>query len=323
MKSSNNSSIRVPFVVFLLTISLLVPALAAEKKSLREAAQQIKDPEVIAELFGAAEPLSKEQSKKRKKLFKDNESNLQALLADFDASVNFHRGEIEDEKTLNGLINYLQLSVLKMRSLADENKKKSWQQLEDILKSWLQFSADFPYEEASLVGLRSISVVRSFLLDELEKMQEKYQADIAKNDYLRIQMMAIRSPWPIDRVVMTEAKKVLRTTPMQVAEKLAKDLQKNPYQTSEAGLKKLKGGSAKELEFLKEIWREKDIDLMKTEVNRIGEMKLKLAAGVFAAKFGKQPATVPELVSAGYLDRVPLNYKTGKPMELNTPHKSP
>lgn len=318
MTISRNFPFKSELLILGLFVTLSFGVQADSKKSLSEMGQKIQNPQVITELFGAAE-LSKEQNKILQKTLKENQSALTELLQDFDASKNFYRGEIENEKTLNSLLTYLQLSILKIRSLSQENKNKSWLEAEKFFKSWFQFSADFPYEEASLVGLRAIGVVRSFLFDELESLQNKYQSEIAKNDYFRKEILALRSPWPIDRVVITESKKVLKATPMLVAEKLAKDLQKNPYQTSEAALKKLKGGSAKDLEFLKELWREKDIDLMKTEINRIGQMKLRLSKAAFEAKHAKRASTVAELISSGFLDRAPVDYKTGKPMELSLP----
>lgn len=310
---------KIPFSSVFLALWLVlttVSAPAAEKRSFKEVVAELKDPTAITELFKIKEELSKEQSKQLKKVLKENDKNLKSLLADFEAVTNFHRGEIEDEAALNGVIQYLQLSMLQVRSLIAKKSEKDWQEADRIFKAWFQFAADFPYEEASLVGLRFTSVVRSFLLDEMEIIIQNNREEIAKKDVFRKTLLALRAPWPVDRVIMTEAKKMLRQTPMQVAEKLAKDIQKNPYQTTENSLKKIKGGGAEELAFLKEIWREKDIELMKTEMNRLGRMKLELASSIYEQKKQKKAANIDELIMAGFLDRAPLDYKTSKPMTL-------
>lgn len=300
-----------------LILCLLLPLLSfsAEKPSFQQFAGALKSSDEIRSLFKDSQSLEKDPSSALKPIFQTNEKSWQQLQKEFQASSSFIRGEIEDEKVLGGMVSWLQLSLLKARADAFQNH---WSEVQKNLAAWFQFAADFPYEESSLVGLRTTGVVRSLLLDELEKLQKKFAPEMAQQPEFRKWFLQVRAPWPVDRVMVTEAKRLLKPPMMSVAHAAAKAYQKNPYQTSAQALAKVKGGQGESAELLKKIWREDDIQMMKSEINRIGKMKLRLARAEYEVQHKKAANTAQELVQAGLLDQVPTDYFTGKPLDLTS-----
>ena len=299
------------------TLCLLFPVLtwAAPRPSLQQFAGSLKSPEEIRSLFKESQSLQKDPTPALAPLFKSNESPFQQLQKSFQGSESFVRGEIEDEKVLSGVIGWLQLSLIKARSDAFQNH---WADVQNNLANWFLFAADFPYEESSLVGLRTVGVIRALLLDEAEKLQSKFSTEIARNSDFRKWFLQIRAPWPVDRLMITEAKRLLKPPMMSVATAAAKAFQKNPYQTSAQALAKVKGGQSESAELLKQIWRDSDIQMMKTEITRIGKMKLRLAKAEFELQHKKAATSAQELVTAGLLDQVPIDYVTGQPLNLTS-----
>lgn len=283
------------------------------KPSFQAYAEKLKDADAITELFKAT--LQSEVSEPAfKKLWKENEANLTALEKAFSESTPFVRGEIEDEKSMNGLMTYLELALLDVRVQA---QKKNWSAAQKHFQNWFTFAADFPYEEASMVGMKVTGVVRSLLLDELEKLQDKNKVEIADKDAFRAWLLGVRAPWPVDRMVLSESRRLLKPPMMKIAEKVATALQKNPYESSEDVVKSLHAQDMDDAHFLNAMWKKSDIDMMKTEITRIGRLKLRLASAVFEHKKGEKPKSLDQLVQEGLLDQIPLNYTTGKPFDLS------
>lgn len=289
---------------------------AADRISLQKKLSALQKTEVIASLYKDSGELAKEPAgKELGAVLKANGPLLEGLAKDFQESSSFVRGEIEDEKTLGQLMTALQLSMLRARSFSFQSK---WPEVQKEFANWFLFAADFPYEESSLVGLRTSGVIRSLLLDDLEKIQKKFSSEMAKDPGLRKWFLQVRAPWPVDRILVSEAKRLLKPPMMSVAEAAARAFQKNPYQTSEKALEKVKGGQSEAAQLLKQIWREQDIQLMKTEINRIGQLKIRFAQAEFELKNKKTAQSVQELVDAQFLDQVPIDYFTGKPLDLTS-----
>jgi hypothetical protein len=105
---------------------------------------------------------------------------------------------------------------------------------------------------------------------------------------------------------------------MKIAEKVAAALQKNPYQSSEDVVKSLHAQDMDEAHYLNAMWKKSDIEMMKTEITRIGRLQLRLAVAVFEQRKHEMPKTSDQLVQAGLIDQIPVNYSTGKPFDLST-----
>lgn len=235
------------------------------------------------------------------KLLKKNEAKFTELLGHMKNSQPFLRGEIEDEKVLNGTLVWLQFAILKIREKPETR--------EEIAQAWIQFAADLAYEEANLIGLKFSHVVRSLMFDELE-------THLAKGEASDAWIKTVRAPWPIDRVVMLEAKRALKPASIALAEKIAKDLQKNRYQSIEDAMKKLKKQTPEEMEFLKKLWKPADILTMKEEITRIGKLQILWAKARFKTLKGKDSTSVQELVGEKLLDRIPVDYVSGRQLTL-------
>lgn len=298
-----------------LALALVISASAEDKLSLQSLTQKIQKSEEITSLYKATQDLTKDPASELKPLLKANAKSLKDLQSAFESSRSFVRGEIENEKVLSQLMVALQLSMLKARTAAFARK---WSQVQAEFAPWFLFAADFPYEESSLVGLRTTGVIRSLLLDELEKIQSRFKDSLAGAPKLRVWFLRVRAPWPVDRVMISEAKRLLKPPMMTVANSAALSFQKNPYQTSEKALEKVRGGQSEQAQLLKQIWRDADIQMMKSEINRIGKLQLRMAAAEYEQKNKKAAQSVQELLNAQLLDKAPLDYFTGQPMGLTS-----
>lgn len=288
-------------------------ASAEERLSLKTFVDQLKNASEISTAFKALSAGQDLSAKDIEKWLKVNQKNKAQLQGAFGQAKSFVRGEIEDEKNLSGLITYVQLAILEIHLLAQKN---DFPQVQKNLESWFSFAADFPYEESSLVGLRASSVVRSFFLDELERLQSSKLDFLAGQNSFRKWLSGVRAPWPVDRMVVSESKKIMGERSMKTVEKLAQALQKNPYQSSEKLLVNKETLSSKELEVLRQLWRDSDIKLMKSEISRIGRLQLAFADRAFELINKKKPESVQDLIKAGLLERAPIDYETGKALTL-------
>lgn len=301
---------------FLMILAISEAAIALnEKPSLKAFANNVYEPELVTNFYLTTGEMDGAIPKTWSPVWKKNQKNWAALLKHFAQSDSFVRGEIEEEKTLSGITQLLQLSLVRSRELAQQAK---WVEVQKIWSDWFLFAADFPYEESSLIGMKFTGVVRSLLLDEVEKMQKKYSLEIAQRPELRIWFLTLRAPWPIDRIFVSEAKRLLPPPMMTVANAAASAFQKNPYQSSEQVLKKVKGGEANEAALLKQIWKDADIAMMKNEMTRIGKIKLRLALAEFQFKNKAQTPSAEALVKAGLIDSIPIDYNNGKPLDLSS-----
>jgi hypothetical protein len=299
----------------ILLIALSVFAITPQvKPSLKEITSKLSFAENISQIY--QKTLKSDKLSKDKKLdliFSKNEKLMQKFSKLVLSGATFVRGEIEDPEVLTQLSRMVQLSALKMEASAVDKK---FLRVKEEAAMWLTFAADFPYEEASLVGLRIASVIRSLIFDELEKIEKQSGPEFLKDPLYLAWVNGLRSPWPIDRVVLSEARRLLSGNSVKVAEKLSESLQKNAYQTADQILDSLPGGNAAGLEPFRAMWRSKDVEQMKTEINRIQAMRIRFAAVQWQLKNGLAADSSSDLVKSGLLDKAPIDYKTGQPMTL-------
>lgn len=288
------------------------------RPSLADIGKRLKNPDAISSLY--RDSLKNPATLTAKKV-KDLEKPNLALMKEFrhlsTEMVTFARGEIEDEAVLSRLVSFLQLSLLRIRLWSEEKPlKASLGRIKEEANAWFQFAAELPYNEASLVGLRVTGVIRSLLIDELEALEKKQGDGMAKDELWLNWLMQLRTPWPVDRMILSEARRVLSPATMPIAEKVAGRIQKDPYLSVEDALKKIPGAKPGETEVLKSLWRKQDMDAMKTEINRLQTLRLRLASRLFRHREGRWPKEVAELVKARLLLASPVDYFTGRPMQL-------
>jgi hypothetical protein len=288
------------------------------RPSLKEMGGRLQKGDEISALYKAAlKDPSALTAKKLAALEKPNRTLLrefQNLALD---SASFARGEIEDEVVLNRTLELLQLSLLRMRQWStEEPAHRALGKIKEECNTWFQFAADLPYNEASLIGLRVAGVIRSFLIDELEHLERARGAQMSQDEVWLNWFLQLRTPWPVDRMILTEARRILHPESMSLAEKIALKIQKNPYLSVDSALKQIPGGKPQEVLVLKNLWREQDMEGMKTEINRLQSLRLKLASRLFEKRKGKRPEKVQELVDARLLASAPIDYFTGRPMQL-------
>jgi hypothetical protein len=291
---------------------------ATEKPSFHELGGRLKNTNEITQLYKATQnytqaPASQFPSAQLKTLWKSNEAVMQAWLKENRASTPFSRGEIDDEPVLNEVLVAVQLSILQAREKA---LRQQFDLAKEDLAPWFTMAADMPYEEASLISLRLANVIRSLLFDEVERMEKKWSSIIAKNQSWLEWANSIRLSWPIDRVVISESRKLLTNKPMFTAQQVALALQKNAYQTAAIALKQAQGPKTPELKFLEKMWRQEDIDAMKTEVHRLSALRIRLAAEIYQNKYKETPPKIESLVQKNLLSSIPLDYSSGKPFTL-------
>ncbi|MCE3010658.1 MAG: hypothetical protein LW875_08600 [Proteobacteria bacterium] len=233
-------------------------------------------------------------------------------------SQSFVRGEIEDPALLNRLMElFRQSSQQRSRDWAAGNYSS-------FLKSsqaWFLFAADFPYEEASLVSLKTASVIRSLLFDELEKID--WSQPLIKITPEQLQwLFSLRISWPVDRMIVSESKKHLPPALLGTVESLSRSLQKNPYQSVEEWEQKSKKTLPESANLLKKLWKKDDYQALKEELNRAGRLQLRVAAAIYTQRTGLKAKTVEELLQGKALPRIPTDYTTGRPMILIAPAPS-
>lgn len=289
-----------------------------EKPSLKQFGETLKMGAEISEMVKKTQQFTEMKASdfpemKIQQVIATNQKQLEELKKQFLASEAFARGEIEDEKVMNQLLGFFQCSLLQARSSFLKNQDL---RAKEELHAWLMFAADLPYEEATLISLRFSSVIRSLILDELESMQKKFPERWSKDELWLHWSEKIRASWPIDRIVLTESKKVLNTRLMKYALEVAASLQKNAYQSMETVLAANRAGKASELQFLKALWRDEDIVAMKTEVTRISAFRLRLAKAIYEHKTNEKLKSLDSLITAKLLTQIPVNYLTGKPFDL-------
>lgn len=270
----------------------------------------------LAELLAPLAPLGAEITQEYKKE-KPDLKKVQQLLSSQEKlrntfatealrSTPFVRGEIDKEEVLNAMTVFLQLSILHCRLQIQNSEAKACSTEAPV---WFHFLADLTYEESSLIGLRLSHLLRSLWLDELEAQRKKDPVFLANSlEWIG----SLRAPWPVDRVLMAEGKKVLQPASLQLLGKVAQAYQKNPYQSVETILKKIPGGKPKELEFIKKIWRDEDLSSMKTEMNRLSLLRVQAAQSRFLLVQKKKATNYDELLKAQLLSAVPVDYFTGK-----------
>jgi hypothetical protein len=275
---------------------------------------RVKDSESISRIYKGTMGQGK-VSAEAQALVEKNVVVLKEIGSAFQAHKSFPRGLIEKPENMNGLTLLLQLEMVRVRTLAE---KGVWLEVRDIFSNWFTFASDFPFEESSLIGLRFTGVVRSLLLDELESLQSHFAEKIADSGEMRKWFLRVRAPWPVDRVVLTEARRVLASPYQKLAEKVATAYQKNPYQSAAATLGKSKGSQTAGAELIKNFWRDQDIESMKTEITRISRLKLRFAVSEYEKNRKTKPLSVDALVKEGLLDQAPLDYFTGRPLDLTS-----
>ena len=305
--------------LFLCLAAAVQPARAnpyyLEKPSLKKMSEGLSQKDQITDLYNDFLQ-GQLDSQKVSLLWSKNNKLMKLFYQQAKESKAFVRGEIEEEKVLNSIVQAVQLSILMAHK---QLKEKDYLGAQDHFNGWLLFAADLPFEEATLVGLRVCGVIRSLLLDALEKAEKDQLFEVVdqkKWSAFQKWSLEMRSPWPVDRVVLSESRRVLGPKYMPTAEKVAVSLQKNTYQTSEFALANAVGRKGINMDFIKQIWREKDIEQMKTEVFRINAFQIRMAARSYEAVSGQKPKTIDQLVSEKFLPRVLINYRTGKPFSL-------
>ncbi len=303
-----------------------------EKSSLKNLGLQLKDPSGITQLFKESKDLLKNKVtpvsaqtvvspaaaailSNINQFWKKNETLMKTWQKNNLESTPFQRGEIDEEPVLNTLLAAVQLSLLQAR--ADAFNKR-WLQVKSDLEPWLIFASSMTYEEASLISLRLANLIRSLILDELENIENlmQTQLDVSDLEAWLSWMNSVRASWPIDRVLITESKKILGNKAMFTAQQMAIALQKNAYQTAATALKEAQGPKTPELKLLEKMWREEDILAMKTEVHRFSALKIRLAKDIYVKKYAAEPAQIQDLVSKNLLSSVPIDYTTGKSFTL-------
>jgi hypothetical protein len=244
-----------------------------------------------------------EKTKDYKKILKINKTVYKQFSENMKSKKPFARGQIENESIINFVTQMLQYGVIQARGAFLKNDFKLYWSEVDL---WFQFAADLAYEESTLVGLRFSHVLRSLWLDEIEKNLKKNPAQFHQ---ARSHIQALRAPWPIDRVILSEAKRNLNGAALSQAEKIALEIQKNPYQATAEVMKKKNLQQTQSLAFIKEFWRDQDIEMMKNEVNRLQLLAAAAQWVDYTLQHKKPPASWTDMSYTA-----PVDYSTGKSM---------
>lgn len=238
--------------------------------------------------------------------------NLEALETHFSQSSAFVRGEVDQENILEALLKYADLAIENQKRRI---KEKKYEDAQKSLGKWFQMASDLAYEEATLKGLYASSQIRSRFLAQIDQWAD-LQTDGQWVTTLRKWLLGASAPWPIDRVVVSEGKRIANPVLFPTIDMAARLLQKNPYQSLEKALKGKPGAESSKIVELRQVWQEKDVTAMREELTRLSRLKVRLSAIEYEQKQGKAPLSGQDLVKAGLLPSMPLDYQTGRPMDL-------
>jgi len=253
-------------------------------------------------------------------LKKPNTKLLQEWTDLISQSTSFTRGEITNPSVFDQIKALEDLSLMSIELTAREAKKS-----EELIpvrtdaQLWINMAADLAYNEASRQGLIMAAHLRDPILNELEKMVSQKASLMAQSQQQGdwpSWFLSLRIPWPVDRMFLTEARQTLHPVSLNLAEKIAAKIQKNPYLSVEAAIRQIPGGKPHEVMALTNLWQESDMILMKTEMNQVQKMRLQVVSQVFLKRNGHLPGSVHELVSAHLLAQQPIDYFTGLPLGL-------
>lgn len=274
--------------------------------------ESTKAPEKSADLY----KLSASEVSKNKDFLawvKTENRNLKQIENHLQSSSRWARGEFESQTSLDRFVSLFQAHLLYARYLGQSQGPKSHIQR---WMWWSNYAADLAYNEASLIGLRLSSVIRNLVLDEVDRLSSEEQSRFAEAPEMLNFLVQIRAPWPVDRVVISEGKRLAPPQLQKVVSDLAQALQKNSYEDLETIMGRVKGGASESLLFLRVFWTVKEISRMKSELNRIGRLQIDWAQRVYKIKTKTEVQSVQELVGAGLLPRVPVDYTTGRAMSM-------
>lgn len=306
-KSSKNSEPKeTPIKSALTVIDYPHFALFAEKLKATD--------EIIALYKTSLSTWEKKEQSQFKALWSQNATWQNQFLKNFKQATPYVRGEIEQESVLNATLARYQLLLMKIKT---DFSSKKWKNLTENIELAFTIPAEIPYQEASLVGLRLGHAMRALLLDELEGLNIQKDSVLFKDNQFLIMLQRARLPWPIDRVMLSDAKRLSNDKALVMAETIAAELQKNPYQSAEKIIKEKRWARGQDTEVLMQLWREQDIAEMQTEMNRFGKLLLKYASLRFEHMHKNKPEQVEQLVKEDIIQRVPVDYTTGKPMSIS------
>ncbi len=215
------------------------------------------------------------------------------------ASTRFRRGEIEQPTVADQVIQGVELSLL-----AGNLPEFAY---------WFKFAADLAYEEASRSGLHLASRIRTLLMAETEILLRRDQSSEAIRQIL-VTLEESRFPWPIDRVITLEAPRHFQGRELVFVQSAAKKLAGNPYRSAVSIVGFGKKGSPQA--WLSGMWTEDDVEALKSELFQRGSLICRAAILLFRKKDSRTLNSLQELVSAGILRAVPINYRTGNPFSL-------
>lgn len=307
-------------MVWISWIFIFVFAGASVHPSLKEFGAGLKKSDEIESLF--QQSLVHPEALSLKKVLELEKVNRQ-LFRDFrnlvEESATFLRGEIAEESCRQNLFKMLDLSLLRVRFAAQEKGQKMSTRLGRIkeeLGLWFRFAADLPYNESTLLGLQFAGQIRSRLIDELERLEQQLGPEMSEDELWFTWAMQLRTPWPIDRIVLSESRLLLNGDTKSLGERVAIKLQKDPYLSVERALKQISGKKQVKTQELEVLWTDQNIEQMKSEVNRLQKLRLKLAARLYLHRKGKWPADVQTLVKEKYFLAAPIDYSTGLAMQL-------
>lgn len=220
------------------------------------------------------------------------------------------RGEIEDEKVVTGLVTLIQIELWDL-----ENRKLRPQELQQEWAGIFRFASELAYEEATPVGLKLAHALRAFVFDAIARQEVRNPQQFSSADWISW-VQGLPTPWPVDRMVLSEAQKHLNERSKRHLPLLISEIQKNSYRSLEQILIHTGLNDVESLVALKNLWRPEDIQLMREELVRRGRIPIRWSAQLYQRTQGKAPVSVEDLIKAGILFQVPLNYQTGKPFLL-------
>lgn len=193
---------------------------------------------------------------------------FQALRASQERQDSLQRGEIEQPAVRQKIEQLLRLSLLRLR-LIEGSQLAAWLSTEGQV--WENALFGLAYDEATKLGLDTSIDLRTQIWRELLH-KAKFRSDLPKTE-LRAHVNRLQLAWPVDRIVVAEARRTLSPAAQRIANGIGIELQKDPQRSVKSLRQRLRGGELRELSTLEELWSDSDVERMRNEQKLIEEIR--------------------------------------------------
>lgn len=219
------------------------------------------------------------------------------------------RGDLENPELRLKIAQIYKISLLRLR-LSGADQTGAWALTEGDI--WMRALTAMAFDESTSETMRWVSEQRSLYAGEMLAKMKSLPIATFRMDPLHQHLRQLKLPWPVDRIYLTESRKVLKPGAQLVANGLSGDLQKFPFKDLESLRRARRGVDASGLAALDLVYTLADVQLRQKEDDLFNEYRLRVARALFEKRQGALVKDLEQLKAAGLIDRVPIHHVSGQ-----------